>query len=133
MKLLNLEKIQFKINWASGVTLFAAIVAAVYFYVENQGYKAKINSIPDLKKTINEQAKAISALESSNTTFNNTIQAFMANPPSAMKAEINALKMLINHYHPAHHYAPPITQPTSAPDTASFVGNKPPNINPNGQ
>ena len=98
-KILNYKNWTFKLNWASGVTLFTAITASVVFYNQNQSYKAKLDSLPALNALMVEQSKSITALQSSVETFNNVIKSFMDNPPSTLKAEIENLKAMNQLYH----------------------------------
>lgn len=110
-KVIDHTKWVFKIGWGSGVALVGAIIVAVFFYVQNDGYKKTIDNqgatIKTLSTTVSTLEKSVSALESANQTYNNTIQAFMENPPSAMKAQLDAINMMINFYH-GNHYQPPM-------------------------
>ena len=118
--ILNYKSWTFKLNWASGVVLFAAITASVYFYVQNKAYKVKLDSLPALQAVLDEQSKSISALQSSNQTFNNIIKSFMDNPPKVLQTEIDNLSLREDKMEQFYHGTGfvPQAQPISEPPTS---------------
>ena len=121
--LLNYKNWTLKLNWSGWIVLLGMTVGFVYFWNDNKKLRTEVNKIPILEKTISNQGTSISALQSSNSTFNNVIQSFMLNPPSSLQKDINRIEKIIDFYHPNNSLIN-----ADQRDTSEFIGNSPPSF-----
>ena len=95
-KLLDFSNIQFKVNWASGLTLVSLLVYAITMYLDNKGLQGEIDGLKDNNKSLSSTVKALSetvnVLKGSQDVFSNAVQQMIVNSPGELKYRIDQLE-----------------------------------------
>lgn len=125
-KLLDYNNYTFKVNWASGVTIFGLMFSSIFLYIQNEGLKDDVASgkakDAQQEEVINTLETTVNTLQGSMETVNSTIRAFTDNPPSALEAKIQGLEKIIGIYHGGNNFNQPA--PTSFPSgDTTLMGN----------
>ena len=100
---IDLDNFQVKGKLGTIISLCIAIVAAIYFFIENKSLKeGRMEdqvSIKELREENKNLQGQLSVLEGWKSGVNNTIQMFMENPPSLMQGQLDELKDKVEQYH----------------------------------
>lgn len=98
-KFLDFSKIQFSVNWASGITIVSLLVYAITMYIDNKGLKSKIegleNSNKALTTTVETLGGTVNTLKGSQDVFSNAMQQMMINSPGELKYRIEQVERRI--------------------------------------
>lgn len=106
--ILNFTKINFQLNWASGVVIVTLLISTITLYLNNVALESKIDSldknISKLSECVQQMSKSVSTLQGSQEMTNKAISLFMENPPSEIKYRIEKIEELV--------FNKPIPKPT---------------------
>lgn len=95
-KLLNLDKLEFKINWASGTTIVTLLVGVITLYMTNQNLNDKIDGLEKnnqtLTTTVGTLSESVNILKGSQSSITNAMTLFLENPPGELKYRIERVE-----------------------------------------
>ena len=95
-RFLDFSKIQFSVNWASGITILSLLIYAITMYLTNKSLQSKVESqgitIESQGKTIEALGGTVNTLKGSQDVFSNAMQQIMLNSPGELKYRIEQLE-----------------------------------------
>ena len=97
---LDFSKLEFKINWASGVTIVTLLSTVIGLYITNKGLQSEIESVKKnngtLTTTVGTLSTTVNTLQGSQEVTSKAIEIFMQNPTNELKYRIEKLEDRLN-------------------------------------
>lgn len=132
-KILDYKNYTFKVNWASGITLFGALVWAITATIMLNGEFEKVDGLITANSkqdtTISILRNAFQIMKGNMEIVKESIKAFNASPPSEIKAKIDGINRVIDIYHgnnavnnAVNNMPPPTTAFPSSVDSTNSMG-----------
>ena len=95
-KFFDFSKIQFSVNWASGITIVSLLVYGITMFLTNKSLQSKVESLEksnsSLSTAVETLGGTVNTLKGSQDVFSNAMQQMINNSPGELKYRIEQLE-----------------------------------------
>ena len=95
-KFFDFSKIQFSVNWASGITIVSLLIYGITMFLTNKSLQSKVESLEksnsSLSTAVETLGGTVNTLKGSQDVFSNAMQQMMINSPGELKYRIEQLE-----------------------------------------
>ena len=88
-KFFDFSKIQFSVNWASGITIVSLLIYGITMFLTNKSLQSKVESLEksnsSLSTAVETLGGTVNTLKGSQDVFSNAMQQMMINSPGELK------------------------------------------------